>query len=40
MEIGKSRHWTTVFFCREFHRATKAIAEMNAFLKGGEGPVC
>ena len=44
MEIGKSRHWTSVFFCRcasnvrcaqgqpkkEFHRTTKAIAEMNA----------
>ena len=33
MEIGKSRHWTSVFFCREFHRATKAIAEMNAHWK-------
>ena len=37
MEIGKSRHWTSVFFCREFHRATKAIAQMNA---DWEGPVC
>ena len=33
MEIGKSRHWTSVFFCREFHRATKAIAQMNADWK-------
>ena len=30
MEIGKSRHWTSVFFCREFHRATQAIAQMHA----------
>ena len=33
MKIGKSRHWTSVFFCREFHRATEAFARMNVVWK-------